>query len=653
MDLFEKTEDVARRLVDAGVEGMRRLARRLEDPGEPETTHRVPLRLAIDLRTTNRKLLGPPRFQRRGKVVSRAKARRVRRPALISPPRPRIGERLLARGLVHTFHVEEALLRQATFPRRLGEILIGMEVVSEEDVSRCLAEMHSVDFIDLEKYLIDAATAKLVPEHIAQRHQLIPVSKVAVKLTVAMIDPLNVLAVDEVELMTGLRVEVVCATPGAMRKALMETYGAQSQMSSMFEDIDTQYGDRGMPDDEGFDLDPDAGPIVKLVNLLIANAVISRVDEILLEPFERELRVRYRRHGDFWTEMTPPKKAQEALLRRVRVMSGAVTYRERHGQILTRVANRRVDLRVTYFQTAFGDGAKLEIQQPSPETGSLESMGLMRRDIDQLRMLLRIPPATVVLVGPCPFTVDRARNHLVATVASVASHVVTVGTSPRPQVPGVHHRWARDEDQLADFVDEAISLDPDILVVDRPQDPSLLTRLLELSLAGTLVIVTLPATDLLEGIEQLQGCGLSPRRLARALETMIACHPVPAACRPCSTSGVLSPFLLETLGEDLSAVQRMGFTEGPHGGFAAVSAPGCAECRDRIPTSGDVAYQVLPVKGSVAEALREGLAPEVVDERARHAGMPDPGQAALAAVLLGRSSVEGWRAIVERRRGGA
>lgn len=651
MNLFEMTEDLSRRIVETGVAWMGRLARYLEGGVHEGATMRVPV-LGIDLR---------PDAGRRGlrRFVRRARPDRARSPGptrRVAPTRvrsrPRIGEMLVSRGLVHAYHIEEALLRQAVNPRRLGQILILMGVVTELDVTQCLGEQVSCSFVDLERLLIDAATAKLVPEHIAQRHQLIPVNKFGSRLTVAMVDPLNVLAIDDIELMTGLRCTPVCATPRGMQVALAEVYGAQNQMSMMFEDIDDQYS-QAMDEEElgEGDLDENAGPIIKLVNLLIANAASSGCSEILIEPFERELRVRYRRHGELFIEMTPPRRAHGAILQRLRIMSGGSSLRERHGQIRTRVNNRHVDLSCTFFPTSGGDGARLVLGTGPVESVPIEAMGFPPRDIAHVRSLLRLPAAFFGLVGPCPHTVAGTRDQLVATLGSTGALTVTLGTSPRPLVHGVHHRWTRCGDEISARLDEAIELEPDLLVVDCPADPALLTRLIEQSLAGICVIASLPARDLVEGIEQLQRSGLSGGRIARAAEALIACHPMPRGCGSCAKPGILSPFVLETLGENLVEVTRMGFEEGPHGGFAVTSVPGCDACRGPIGRGGTVAYQVMPVPGPVRDALRQGLEAATIVERAREGGMPDVRRAALAALLLGRTSLEGWQAFVDRSPG--
>jgi len=199
----------------------------------------------------------------------------------------RLGEALIANGLITQEQLKEAIARQKQSGKRLGEVLIDMHVVTERDITEVLSKQLNVPFIDLSNYIVDPAIAKLVPEHISERHQLIPINKVGNKLTVAMVDPLNILAVDDIALMTGLQVKTVVATPSDIRKALQDAYGAQSKMDDLMDDLVDITKD-SKPEEEldalG-ELGENDAPIIRLVNLVITQAVSGGVSDIHVEPY--------------------------------------------------------------------------------------------------------------------------------------------------------------------------------------------------------------------------------------------------------------------------------------------------------------------------------------------------------------------------------
>ncbi|MBI2945320.1 MAG: Flp pilus assembly complex ATPase component TadA, partial [Candidatus Wallbacteria bacterium] len=273
----------------------------------------------------------------------------------LPPQRPtklRLGEVLIANGLITQEQLKEAIARQKQTGKRLGSILVEMRVVTERDITEVLSKQLNVPFIDLSNYLVDPAIAKLIPEHIAERHQLIPINKVGNKLTVAMVDPLNILAIDDIALMTGLQVKTVVATPSDVTKALQEAYGAQSKMDDLMDDLvdigkDSEKEELGNLDGE---LGENDAPIIRLCNLIISQAVSSGVSDIHIEPFEKELRIRYRQDGVLYNAMTPPKRAQAAISSRLKIMASLDIAEKRlpqDGRIKIKVNNRAIDLRVS------------------------------------------------------------------------------------------------------------------------------------------------------------------------------------------------------------------------------------------------------------------------------------------------------------------
>ncbi|EKD69005.1 MAG: type IV pilus assembly protein PilB, partial [uncultured bacterium] len=214
--------------------------------------------------------------------------------------RLRLGDALLQDGLVNEEQLQKALEIQKQSGKRLGAVLVEMGVVTENDIVTVLGKQLGIPYINLSNYLIDPATVRIIPENIARRHQLIPINKVGNKLTVAMVDPLNILAIDDIQFMTGLVVKPVVATSTDINEALNNAYGNEGKMDELMEDL----GDIGKDANEGGDLgnleelDENDAPIIRLVNLVISNAVTEGVSDIHIEPFDKDIRIRYRLDGD-------------------------------------------------------------------------------------------------------------------------------------------------------------------------------------------------------------------------------------------------------------------------------------------------------------------------------------------------------------------
>ncbi|MBI4861785.1 MAG: hypothetical protein HY815_16225 [Candidatus Riflebacteria bacterium] len=295
-------------------------------------------------------------------------------------PKLKLGETLIQAGFINQSQMREAMARQRQTGKRLGQILTEMKVVTEKDITAVLSKQLNLPFIDLFNYIIDPAIAKLVPEHIAQRHQLIPINKVGNTLTVAMVDPLNVLAIDDIQLMTGLNIRVVVAAPSHVQAALQDAYGASSQLDKVFGDIagiDLARDSSGADDlDSLGELGENDAPIIRLVNLIVTRAVRMGATEIHLEPGVRVLKVLYRVDGLLRLEMEPPKGAQQAIFSRVKEMAqldrSVKTMRQR-GRLELKIDNRAVDLVVETAPGPSGERIRLHVVRTG-ETESRESL---------------------------------------------------------------------------------------------------------------------------------------------------------------------------------------------------------------------------------------------------------------------------------------
>ena len=327
-----------------------------------------------------------------------------------------IGEMLIRRSLLTGVQLRSALQHQDSQGGRLGSILSQLGYVSDEDTARILSHQHGVPWVDLEYLRIDQATVRLIPRQTAIRHQLLPLLKVGMALVVVITDPRNVIALDEIKFITGLRVEAVVATESSIQGALEEYYGTEQtiEIKKVYEEL-ASAGEyeleltSGEPEIDLTEFQHAGGeaPIVKLVNLILTDAVRKGASDIHLETYEREFRVRYRIDGVLYSVMTPPYPTRDAIVSRIKVM-GDLDISERRlpqdGRIRIcareKGLRKQIDLRVSTVPTLFGEKIVLRILDRENLPLDFGQLGLEPDSLKRLLEAIRQPHGMVLVTGP-------------------------------------------------------------------------------------------------------------------------------------------------------------------------------------------------------------------------------------------------------------
>lgn len=527
-------------------------------------------------------------------------------------------------------------MRQRVVGGRLGEILVTMRLMGDQDVARLLSAQQKVPFIDLSNYIIDPAIAKLVPEHIARRHQMIPINKVGTRMTVAMVDPLNVLALDDVQMMTGLQVGAVVAGRADVQQALQDTYGAHSQLDRVFGDVEDllarELGDEAMIGEPG---ENDA-PIIRLVNLILTQAAVNGASEILLETFEREFRVRYRMDGMLRTEMTPPRGAAAAILQRIKVLASLPAEtgaQARHGIIALRIANRAFNLDATILPTRHGETVSLHLRDPRAVPEDLEALGLEPAARQALADAVERRDGLVLIAGPqrsgrssTLITLGRLLNHARRQIAVVGrSRVETHGLQDVLCFPGDEHGYAATLSGLA-------TTRPDVVLLEDVPDATTAARLLDLLDQGVLVIARFAAVNAEAALRRLLAFPVG-RALAGHLRAVSAQRLIRRMCPECRHAWTPPAGLLVRHGLAPEATVQLFRSEG------------CDRCQ-REGYRGTVGvFEVLPLSEPNRRALARGRSAARACRVAHEEGAQAFQAAALAKVTQGLTSLEQLAAI--------
>ncbi|HOT74788.1 MAG TPA: type IV-A pilus assembly ATPase PilB [Candidatus Wallbacteria bacterium] len=561
--------------------------------------------------------------------------------------RLRLGDALLQDGLVNEEQLQKALEIQKQSGKRLGAVLVEMGVVTENDIVTVLGKQLGIPYINLSNYLIDPATVRIIPENIARRHQLIPINKVGNKLTVAMVDPLNILAIDDIQFMTGLVVKPVVATSTDINEALNNAYGSEGKMDELMEDL----GDIGKDANEGGDLgnleelDENDAPIIRLVNLVISNAVTEGVSDIHIEPFDKDIRIRYRLDGDLRINMEPPKRAQAAITSRVKIMSQLDIAEKRlpqDGRIKIKVNNRPVDLRVATIPTVWGEKIVMRILDQSNLKLDLTDLGFEPKSLEKFMNAIAMPNGIVLVTGPTGSGKTTTLYSALHTVNQIDVNVMTAEDPVEYNLHGINQVQCKAEIGLtfAAALRSFLRLDPDVIMVGEIRDFETCEIAVKASLTGHLVLSTLHTNDAPSTIGRLLNMGIEPFMVATSLILVQAQRLVKVICKDCKIEYKPKPDILKALGITPELLVKL---ELPHLNLKNLlfyKGKGCEKCGGKGYKGRVGIYEVMAVTDNIRRMILDRASTLELKETAHNEGMLTLRESAIRKVLLGKTTVD-------------
>jgi len=560
--------------------------------------------------------------------------------------RLRLGDALLQDGLITEDQLQKALELQKQSGKRIGNVLVDMGVVTESDIVSILGKQLGIPYINLSNYLIDPATVRIIPENMARRHQLIPINKVGNKLTVAMVDPLNILAIDDIQFMTGLVVKPVVATSQDINDALDNAYGSEGKMDELMEDLD----DIGSADEDADldklgDLDENDAPIIRLVNLVISQAVTESVSDIHIEPYEKELRIRYRLDGLLSESMKPPKRAQAAITSRVKIMSQLDIAEKRlpqDGRIKIKVNNRPIDLRVSTVPTVYGEKIVMRILDQANLRLDLTELGFEPKSLEKFMEAIRAPNGIILVTGPTGSGKTTTLYSALHTVNQPEVNVMTAEDPVEYQLYGVNQVQCRAEIGLtfASALRSFLRQDPDVIMVGEIRDFETAEIAIKASLTGHLVLSTLHTNDAPSTIGRLLNMGIEPFMVATSLILIQAQRLVRTVCKDCKVEYKPKVDMIKSLGITPELLVKL---ELPHLNFKNLlfyKGKGCEKCGGSGTRGRLGVYEVMKITDDIRRMILDRASTDELTEQAKEDGMLTLRESALRKLLLGKTTVE-------------
>ncbi len=560
----------------------------------------------------------------------------------------RLGDALIQEGLINDEQLQQALALQKKSGKRLGAVLVEMHLVTEQDIVQILSKQLKIPFIDLSNYLIDPVIAKLIPEHIAKRHMLIPINKVGNKLTVAMVDPLNIIAIDDIQLLTGLMVKPVVATQTDINKALQDAYGAvakQDELMDQLDDIGKEDGGGADDLDQLGELGENDAPIIRLCNLVLSQAVQNGVSDIHIEPFEKELRIRYRADGVLHTAMNPPKKATAAITSRIKIMASLNIAEKRlpqDGRIKIKVNNRSVDFRVSILPVIWGEKIVMRILDQTSLKVNLEDLGFEPGTLVRFKSGINSPYGIALVTGPTGSGKTTTLYSALTSLNTIERNVMTAEDPVEYMLQGINQVQCKPEIGLtfAAALRSFLRQDPNIIMVGEIRDLETAEIAIKASMTGHLVLSTLHTNDAPGTIGRIINMGIEPFMVTTSVLIIQAQRLVRKICKDCKYEIKPRAEQIAQFGITPELLRRLELPHLNEKNMLFYKGKGCESCNNSGMRGRVGVYEVLLMSERLRDIILNGGSTDDIRKQAVEEGMLSLRESALRKTLIGMTTCE-------------
>jgi type IV pilus assembly protein PilB len=542
----------------------------------------------------------------------------------------RLGEILVKDSLISADQLKQALEYQKRNGGRLGTCLVKLGLVSDDDITAVLSRQYGVPSINLKFYEIDPAVIKLVPQETAVRYQIVPLSRVGSTLTIAMTDPTNVFAMDDIKFMTGFNVEPVVASETAIGEAITKFYGSAEsveELDRVMKDLTGEDGDALELASEESEMDlamlekaAEEAPIIKLVNLILTDAVKRGASDIHVEPYEKEYRVRFRIDGVLQNVMSPPLKLKDAITSRVKIMSKLDISEKRlpqDGRIMIKYAKdgkkKELDFRVSTVPTLFGEKIVLRLLDKENLRLDMTKLGFEPESLQKFERQILKPYGMVLVTGP---TGSGKTNTLYSSVARLNTPETNIMTAEDPvefQLPGINQVQMKEQIGLnfASALRAFLRQDPNIILVGEIRDFETAEIGVKAALTGHLVLSTLHTNDAPSTISRLMNMGIEPFLVATSVNLICAQRLVRRICVNCK----------ELMQINEQALLDAGYSQEEARSAQIMHGRGCSTCNNTGYKGRVGLYEVMEITDELRELILVGASAMELKKKALELGM--------------------------------
>jgi len=547
-------------------------------------------------------------------------------------PKKKIGDLLVEKGFITPLQLEEGLREQAISGRRLGELLVEKEYITEDQLVETISDRLGVPKVTISQMVLDPQVVQKVSVDLARRYTLIPIFQIGNTLTLAMADPLNIIAIDEIKYLTGANIKRAVALSSEIRAAIDEYYSvADSLMHIIGAPSET---DAAKTETAHADADESESPVVKLVNLILTKAVKDRATDIHIEPEESRLRVRYRIDGVMREEATPPKSMQSELISRVKIASNLDVSEKRlpqDGRFMTSVDGNSIDLRVSTLPTIHGEKIVIRLLDRRNLLYSFDQLGFSPEVERRWKDVVNQPEGLVLITGP---TSSGKTSTLYATlqeVNSVEKNIITVEDPVEYSLPLIIQIQINEKAGLTfpSTLRAMLRQNPDIIMIGEVRDGETARMAVRSALTGHLVFSTIHTNDAPSAISRLIDMGIEKYLVASALKGVLAQRLVRLNCPEC----------IEDYRPSETVLARANLT-GSADGMTFRRGAGCPQCKNTGQKGLTGIYEYVEITPHLADMIMNDASLNRIKEEAHRNGYVPLFEAGLTKVASGMICLE-------------
>ncbi|VAW35060.1 Type IV fimbrial assembly, ATPase PilB [hydrothermal vent metagenome] len=555
----------------------------------------------------------------------------------------RIGELLLREKLINHEQLQQAIDEQKKGGGRLGFNLTKLGYISEKDLTVFLSKQYGISTVDIVEKELDSEVVSLIPEDVARKYQVLPISRSGATLVVAMADPSNIFAIDDIKFLTGYNVETVVASEAAIKNAIESAYQS-SEMDMAMEDVLTEFDEDDMEvvqEEDEVDIGDlkkavEDAPVVKLVNFILTDAIVKQASDIHVEPYEKSFRVRYRVDGVLHEVMKPPMKLKNAIVSRIKIMSQLDIAERRlpqDGRIKLKLGrNREMDFRVSVLPTLFGEKVVMRLLDKSNLQLDMTKLGFEREALDNFLDAIHKPWGIVLVTGPTGSGKTTTLYSALSDLNKVSENISTAEDPVEFNLMGVNQVQMHEDIGLsfASALRSFLRQDPDIIMVGEIRDYETAEIAIKAALTGHLVLSTLHTNDAPSTVNRLLNMGVEPFLVSSACNLILAQRLARKICEKCKEETAISEQALFDLDITSEQAQKMKFYKGK----------GCTDCNGTGYKGRIALYEVMPFTETLKELVLNGASSSELKKQAIVEGMQSLRMSGLSKVEDGTTTLE-------------
>ena len=555
----------------------------------------------------------------------------------------KLGELLVRNSAISNQQLAKALEDQKASGGRLGESLIKLGFIKEIDLVRFLSEQYGMPSVNLTEIAILPEVIKIIPTDVAIKYQVIPVSLRDSTLIVAMVDPSNIFAIDDIKFLTGYRIEALVAPESSMKQALDMHYGTTKGLDTLLEGMETE-GVEYVGEEETVNISnlkeaSEDAPVIKLVNAILTDAIKKRASDIHVEPYEKSFRIRFRMDGTLYEMMKPPLKMKNAMISRLKIMARLDIAERRlpqDGRIKLKMGkDTEMDFRVSVLPTLFGEKVVLRLLDKSNLQLDMTKLGFMDQQLGHFREAIYRPFGIVLVTGP---TGSGKTTTLYSALSELNKTTENISTAEDPvefNLAGINQVQIHEEIGLtfANALRSFLRQDPDIILVGEIRDFETAEIAIKAALTGHLVLSTLHTNDAPSTVNRLLNMGIEPFLVSSATNLILAQRLVRKICQECKEPVTISAESFAKLGiqpEEYEQYKDITFYKGK----------GCDICNNTGYKGRLALYEVMPISEPIKELILQGASAIDIKREAIHQGLQTLRRSGISKLLGGVTSLE-------------